>query len=381
MPWQTSGSLGLTNTFELNYYIDGALQYCEGDSIHLRVNDVQLQPYWRCTNLASGQVVYFGNRNHLDAVLPFGQWDVAAYVKQYGLYDIYRVPVTVFPPTLYHLPTPQGACADSLRVTYPLPTWAFSISWSDGSNLPDRLLAPGRYAYTVTSLCDTITDSLVVFRWPKGGTNLPHIAKHCGPFWLQSNNLPPYVVNWNNGLSGDSIWVTKSGTYIAHVMTPCGLKKDTAQVWVQSLPTVDLGIDTPWCNVSWQGIVVHGTESWQLLWSDGSTDSVHAASPGLLWLTATNTCGTASDTLMLFTCPYLPTAFTPNGDGLNDVYTLQADSWPDYHLRIWDRWGNLQFESTDPAKGWFGKEAPDGIYTAQLHYRGKDYVQGFSLIR
>ncbi|MBI3510036.1 MAG: gliding motility-associated C-terminal domain-containing protein [Bacteroidetes bacterium] len=54
---------------------------------------------------------------------------------------------------------------------------------------------------------------------------------------------------------------------------------------------------------------------------------------------------------------YVPNAFTPNGDGHNDVF-LPKSNWinPDhYRMMIFDRWGNLLFETTDINKGWDGK--------------------------
>jgi len=57
-------------------------------------------------------------------------------------------------------------------------------------------------------------------------------------------------------------------------------------------------------------------------------------------------------------CPcmvYVPTAFTPNNDGHNDAFQVEA-SCPitNYRLRIFDRWGNVVFESTDPTEVWVG---------------------------
>lgn len=57
-------------------------------------------------------------------------------------------------------------------------------------------------------------------------------------------------------------------------------------------------------------------------------------------------------------CPcmmYVPTAFTPNNDGHNDAFAVEA-SCPltNYHLRIFDRWGKVVFESMDPEAVWIG---------------------------
>ncbi|HWY13210.1 MAG TPA: T9SS type B sorting domain-containing protein [Bacteroidia bacterium] len=53
---------------------------------------------------------------------------------------------------------------------------------------------------------------------------------------------------------------------------------------------------------------------------------------------------------------YIPNAFTPNGDGLNDVFQPKGMGWkPDqYEFLIYDRWGNLLFKTNDYSKGWDG---------------------------
>ena len=50
-----------------------------------------------------------------------------------------------------------------------------------------------------------------------------------------------------------------------------------------------------------------------------------------------------------------PTAFTPNGDGLNDQFTAVAEcGFEEYYLEVFDRWGRSVFSSNNPANGWDG---------------------------
>jgi gliding motility-associated-like protein len=55
---------------------------------------------------------------------------------------------------------------------------------------------------------------------------------------------------------------------------------------------------------------------------------------------------------------YIPNSFTPNGDGQNDVFAPQGNGLvaEDYELLIFDRWGNLLFESNSLSQGWDGRE-------------------------
>jgi len=61
---------------------------------------------------------------------------------------------------------------------------------------------------------------------------------------------------------------------------------------------------------------------------------------------------------------YLPNAFSPDGDGINDVFLPYANyvDQVDYKLIVYNRIGNLIFESSDPAEGWSGIDEEVGVY-------------------
>jgi gliding motility-associated-like protein len=71
---------------------------------------------------------------------------------------------------------------------------------------------------------------------------------------------------------------------------------------------------------------------------------------------------------------FVPNAFTPDGDGKNDVFfPITADMVDEEHeLMIFDRWGQLVFETKDATKGWDGRHLnggeilPQGVYVWRL---------------
>ena len=72
---------------------------------------------------------------------------------------------------------------------------------------------------------------------------------------------------------------------------------------------------------------------------------------------------------------YLPNAFSPNGDGVNDVFRPFFSSPPQaegFLLQVWDRWGSLVHETTDFQEGWDGTKElqilPSGVYVYVLQY-------------
>ena len=71
-----------------------------------------------------------------------------------------------------------------------------------------------------------------------------------------------------------------------------------------------------------------------------------------------------------------PQVFTPNGDGVNDEFRAAYKSLKHFDLKIFNRWGRRVYHSTDPAKGWNGKEgnaeAAEGVYMYVAEAEGFD---------
>ena len=86
-------------------------------------------------------------------------------------------------------------------------------------------------------------------------------------------------------------------------------------------------------------------------------------------LTATNDIGCVSKTQQIIKITkelvfYIPNAFTPDGDPFNNtfkpIFTLGLDVF-DYHLTIYNRWGEMVFESFDANFGWDGTYGNGGL--------------------
>lgn len=90
----------------------------------------------------------------------------------------------------------------------------------------------------------------------------------------------------------------------------------------------------------------------------------------MVTMTATNINGCVSDTSVLVRAyppmrAYMPNSFTPNGDGLNDLFGLVGDSYRGYVLRIYNRWGQEIHNGVH-----YNAEAWDGTVNGQLVPRG-----------
>ena len=90
----------------------------------------------------------------------------------------------------------------------------------------------------------------------------------------------------------------------------------------------------------------------------------------------------AQKSLPLFVYPplnnlFIPNAFTPDGDGLNDRFKpANIEGATDYTLTIFNRWGEILFVSHNPKEGWNGqyqgKKVQDGIYMFTVNFLYSD---------
>jgi gliding motility-associated-like protein len=87
---------------------------------------------------------------------------------------------------------------------------------------------------------------------------------------------------------------------------------------------------------------------------------------------------------------YAPNAFTPDGDGMNDVFVPKSVGVGEYTMYVYNRWGRIIFKSIHPKVGWdgtfLGEPVPQGIYTYQvfledLRQLPHEYTGHINLIR
>lgn len=77
---------------------------------------------------------------------------------------------------------------------------------------------------------------------------------------------------------------------------------------------------------------------------------------------------------------FVPSAFTPNGDQQNDIFVAVSNGAAEYHMDVFNRWGEKVFETDDIEKGWDGTfkgtKVPEGVFYYQLKIKGinkRDY--------
>lgn len=136
-----------------------------------------------------------------------------------------------------------------------------------------------------------------------------------------------------------------------------------------------------------------------IFWSNGdsSISTQYVAKEDSSYVTITDSHGCSNTTFFRFSelCPpklFVPNAFTPNGDFVNDSFQLKGEFINEFNLKIYNRWGEKLFETNKIEDHWDGtfkdKIVPEGIYFYQVIYNGfnpyvhRKYLNGtFHLLR
>ncbi len=177
-----------------------------------------------------------------------------------------------------------------------------------------------------------------------------------GPNNFSSNQQNPQISN---------ITFTMSGTYTVTVTHNCGTSTDTVNVMVYERPSIlSLNTQNESCKDMKDGqispSVSGGNSPFTYLWSNGNTQSeLTNLSEGSYSVTITDAKGcSVTGTALIqkgeYDCFFIPTVFSPNGDGNNDILYIRGHGIKEMIFRIYDRWGNMIFESTNPQLGWDG---------------------------
>src|ERR1044072_5760050 len=152
---------------------------------------------------------------------------------------------------------------------------------------------------------------------------------------------------------------------------------DTAQV--NFLSSVNLGADVSLCNLSGGLVLDAGNPNSTYLWSTGETSqTITVNEAGTYWVNVTSAAQCSlTDTIvasgdMARNFIFIPNCFTPTGDGKNEIFKAESSSVTKFHMQIFNRWGQLIFESYDINDGWDGRYkgniVQEDVYVVKVDY-------------
>ena len=198
-----------------------------------------------------------------------------------------------------------------------------------------------------------------------------------------------YNYAWSNNATTASVSSLAANTFFVTV-TDNGGCTSIASISVSATPAVSATITTQDDSCARQiGTVsidvTSGTAPYTYVYTPAITDTAKLDS-GTYTIVITDSFGcTATQTFTINNisdnCQSLvvfPTAFTPNGDSKNDTFSvLYTPDLDKLQLRIYDRWGQLMYETSDPTQGWTGffkgaaQPAGEYIWFAEYNFKNK----------
>lgn len=364
---------------EFSYQI---IKTCSGDSVYftdLSIGDSIVSWHWT-----------------LDAGLTASGQNVSAFYPNTGTYSISLTITdstgcaddttvliqtqTVIPEASFTISPPPYCVGDTLFLTdassgiLTAYTWNLGGSSSSQQN-PFYVIssdAPFSIWLTVTDYIGCTDDTVVniepVELLQADFTITPQYLCVGEPITFSDNSLGnPSDYLWEGpgitGLTNPIVTTTldQPGTYevflyiFNHLCPP-----DTAHqtFTVYDYPTVNLGPDTAIC-IDETLLLNAGNPGLYHQWHTGDTSQTYLVTqvPQRVWVLVDNHGCSSFDTIFVdAACPfYIPNAFTPNNDGINDIFYIITDGNQEFQFKIFNRWGQLLFQTNDPNSGWDGR--------------------------
>lgn len=303
-----------------------------------------------------------------------------------GIWFPNEVPVRIYNDTQRHHHQ-SVLCFDASSVQLaPFDTAGYGYVWSNGgTNIRAIVADPGIYTvrYYSYSPCAVHLDTFVVER-VNYSLHLPNDTVICdaGEYLIDAG-IDSVSYLWQDGYNEKVYKATTSGEYSVYVERKGCEARDTMFLHLTDI-TQFIGNDTVVCNdVELQlELVANLPLGAAALWSTGSIDGrIFVFDTGFYSVVVTDSFCTGKDEIQIVNemcdCTIgIPSVFSPNGDGKNDVFRPVIEPAclvTDFALTIYNRWGQAVYTAFDPTTGWDGtvNGAPGALETYMYYIKLK----------
>jgi gliding motility-associated-like protein len=280
--------------------------------------------------------------------------------------------------------TVQPTCADpagTIVISSPVGTnYEYTIDGTNYQGSPTfSSLQPGTYLVSVIDLstsCTSTTTSLAVNAVPNGPATpvvniitQPTCTTPTGSLEVVSPIGANYVYSCAGLAQTGTVFsgLTPGQTYSVTVTDlTTGCVSSAFDVTFNGLPTPEVVDAGPDYSISaGESVTLTASGNGTMVWNNGdvtsTTVSPTAQTTYTVTLTDANGC-TSTDEATVFMAVdcgdlFIPTAFSPNTDALNSSFRIKINPAcvKEMDLKVFDRWGELVFETTDPSGSWDGK--------------------------
>ncbi|MEZ4756565.1 MAG: gliding motility-associated C-terminal domain-containing protein [Flavobacteriales bacterium] len=290
------------------------------------------------------------------------------------------ITVQFFDPAVVDLGPDQRLCpGESISLAADVDA---DLLWSTGSMESSITVgSAGTYWLEASNSGCVVRDSVRVTYVPLVAPVLPRSSLGCaGDTITLSVNTNGAAALWSDGSTADSLRVSNSGIYsVSLTLEGCVASTDAQVVLLPLVIELPVWTDSTFCPGEELRLNAEVPFA-SYVWSTGHNGpALVVPEVGNYQVTVTTPCASTDRSIFISDgeCAPLvniPNAFTPDGDGINDVFFVSLSAVPlDLRLSIFNRWGEPIFESSDPFAQWDGtyqgRPAPQGVYTYQFTYR------------
>lgn len=238
------------------------------------------------------------------------------------------------------------------------------------STMPDKCVVSSDTVATRPILQPNLTDLFA-------RVNAPYCPGDTVPITGRSNLTRGYL--WSTGDTLPTIYVTSSGTYQLQSVNAFCKDQRSIQINYSKFPTFNFSSDTLLLQYDIETSIDLNTDASRWEWKYGETlgvglpVSIKAGTTDYLVVEGfqDSPCVSKDSVYLKVYKPdslLIPNAFTPDGDGLNDVWNISSFYGAEYTVEVYDRWGALLHFSDTNGQGWNGKKNGDALPTGAYYY-------------
>jgi gliding motility-associated-like protein len=275
---------------------------------------------------------------------------------------------------------------------------SYTYAWETGQNtsaISD--LSAGTYGITVTDSNNCSSNSFAIVHEPINPVGFSLITNNVTCYnrfdgyaiALGTGGTPPYSVHWYQFgqlmATGEEISTLAAGTYMVRIQDDnnCNASGEFSIIEPTEL-IINSIVESVTCKGNSDGSILltidGGTHPYDILWNTGdTTTSLTSIGGGQYSVTITDQSYCQKNVGVYVPessqlCLFIPDAFTPNGDGINDTWEIgYIEKYPDAIINVFNRWGQHIYQ----ARGnddfwdatWDGKFVPAGTYVYVIDLR------------
>jgi len=297
-----------------------------------------------------------------------GNYQITATLNGCSVTDVVNVSVISLPN--WNLGPDVTVCADQ-PYSY---TTSQSVTWGNGTNgtsLPISASAVvyGTYFYQGCPMLDSAIVTIIT----------PPVIDLGPDTTLCSGESIDFSFNeqltWNSSILSSTFQTNNAGLITASYSDGVCNVSDSIFISILDPIVIPIGNNYTYCQGDTVTLTASSPTAEYFLWFDGTTLSTHLFyESGNYSVTVSNACETVSrnwnmefDDCNIYV--YVPNSFTPNGDGINDVWYPEINGWTEVETLVFNRWGEIIFSSSNPNSPWIGEVrngsyfAPEGVYS------------------